>query len=133
MKNVSSNNSRIIFSPKIINQENIHILITQAIHNQIYRLFDIGRSQLLFRSEFHFESLKNSQGSHLVHLTRYEFSLECRLEKQINYISPVHVLLSRFYPNFIQILFKFYPDFIKIFFRNSLYPDFILKIEKKSG
>ena len=28
--------------------------------------------------------------------------------------SAVHVLLSRFYPNFIQILSRFYPDFIWI-------------------
>ena len=40
--------------------------------------------------------------------------------------SAVHVLLSRFYPNFIQIFSWFYPDF----FKNSLYPDFILLFEK---
>ena len=41
---------------------------------------------------------------------------------------PVHVLLSRFYPYFIQILSWSYPDFILIlsrFFKKILYPDFI--------
>ena len=36
----------------------------------------------------------------------------------------VHVLLSRFYPDFIQILPWLYPDFIQIL--SWLYPDFIL-------
>ena len=31
------------------------------------------------------------------------------------YQSAVHVLLSRFYPDFIQILSLFYPDFIQIY------------------
>ena len=61
--------------------------------------------------------------------------------------SAVHVLLYRFYPNFILILSKINPDFIKILSRffetrlfyqdfiqifwNSLYPDdFILIFEK---
>ena len=35
----------------------------------------------------------------------------------------VHVLLSRFYPDFIQILSRFYPDFILI--SSKFYPDFI--------
>ena len=43
-------------------------------------------------------------------------------------LRPVHVLLSRFYLDFILILFRFYLDFILIlsrFFQNSLYPNFI--------
>ena len=32
-------------------------------------------------------------------------------------LGAVHVLLSRFYPNFILILFRFYPNFIQILFR----------------
>ena len=35
----------------------------------------------------------------------------------------VHVLLFRFYPDFIQISSRFYPDFIQILFR--FYPDFL--------
>ena len=35
----------------------------------------------------------------------------------------VHVLLSRYYPNLIQILSKLYPDFIQIL--SKLYPDFL--------
>ena len=31
-----------------------------------------------------------------------------------------HVLLSRFYPHFIQILSKFYPDFTQIFKKLTL-------------
>ena len=45
-----------------------------------------------------------------------------------SFFSAVHVLFSRFYPNFIQILFRF--------FKTSLYPNFILIFEKiwiKSG
>ena len=37
--------------------------------------------------------------------------------------SSVHILLSRFYLHFIQILYRFYPDFIQILSR--IYPDFL--------
>ena len=37
--------------------------------------------------------------------------------------SAIHVLLSRFYLDFIQILSRFYPDFIQILSR--FYPDFL--------
>ena len=36
----------------------------------------------------------------------------------------VHVLLSRFYPDFIQILSRFYLDFIQ--FLSRFYQDFVL-------
>ena len=51
---------------------------------------------------------------------------------------PVHVLLFRSYPDFIQILSKFYSDFIKILSRLEthfilIHPDFILMIEIEEG
>ena len=36
---------------------------------------------------------------------------------------PIHVLLSRFHPDFIWFLFGFYPDFIRIL--SGFYSDFI--------
>ena len=39
-------------------------------------------------------------------------------------LRPVHVLLSRFYPDFIQSLSRVDPDFIWVL--SSFYPDFIL-------
>ena len=79
-------------------------------------------------------------------------STECFLKKKKKYIHIrlVHVLLSRFYPDFILILSwfyldfililsRFYPDFIQIFWKLTLskfYPDFILIFENiwiKSG
>ena len=42
-------------------------------------------------------------------------------------VGPVHVLLYRFYPDFIQILFRFYPDFLKTNFiqiSSRFYPAF---------
>ena len=52
--------------------------------------------------------------------------IQCYCGSRLFYIllRPVHVLLSRFYPDFIQILSRFYPDFIQIlsrFFKNSFY------------
>ena len=75
----------------------------------------------------------------------------CRLPGQprlVNPYSAVHVLLSKFYPDFILIfeknldkvgkntLSRFYPKFIQIFLKLTLskfYPYKIYKIEIKSG
>ena len=58
-------------------------------------------------------------------LTWHHFS-GCRLNGRLWTIleskSAVHVLLSRFYPDFIQILSRFYPNFILILSRFC--PDF---------
>ena len=52
-----------------------------------------------------------SQSSHYQDTTvKYEAS------PMFETFSAVHVLLSRFYPDFIQILSRFYPDFIWIKF-----------------
>jgi hypothetical protein len=48
-------------------------------------------------------------------------------------LGAVHVLLSRFYSNFILILFRFYPNFIQIlvrFYQNILETHIILIIPR---
>ena len=49
-------------------------------------------------------------------------SAAVRQSPEASPLSAVHVLLSRFYPNFIQISSRFYPNFILILSR--FYPDF---------
>ena len=44
------------------------------------------------------------------------------IEKLVTSFRPLHVLLSRFYPDFIQILSRFYPDFMQI--SSSFHPEF---------